>query len=84
MDGPYPAGNICAGTAIIAVVAETVYLAWFRDSRVCTLHSLGAVSSSYGNYGRVRDRFRHDDPAVFGGNLIVRLCASEVDRLCEA
>lgn len=79
MDGPHPIGGIFAGAAITAMVAKAIHLAWFRGSRVCTLHSLGAVSSSYGNYGRVRDRFRHDDPAVFGGNLTVRLFASKVD-----
>lgn len=79
MDGPHPIGGVFAGAAIIAMVAKAIYLACFRGSRVCTLHSMGAVSSGYGNYGRVRDRFRHDDPALFGGNFAIRLFASEVD-----
>lgn len=79
MDGSHPIGGIFAGAAIIAMVAKAIYLAWFRGSRVCTLHSLGALFASYGNHGRVRDRFRHDDPAIFGGNFTVRLFASKVE-----
>lgn len=84
MDGAHPVGDIPAGSAIIAVVAEAVFLAWFSGSRVCSVHSMEALSSSCRNKGRILGRFRQVQLALFGGIVAIGLFSSKINRPSEA